>query len=218
MKKDFFSQDYTQGQLNAFVKMLAEQSGYEDVVERTLCKELTFSVIGKPWTEKNPRIYFEVSTLGLTAEEWKERLIQGGHKLSDWTKDILSKPDYNQNHRYEAGKMLKVVLIRGKDIEKDSERLTKNLKVIAVKDFGEKSASELKGELALLIREKFNNKELEKMGLWYIAVLHEPIVDSGGDPFVLYSFRGDGESWVGTAWDDPGDGWNVDGAFAFLQD
>lgn len=218
MKKDFFTADYTQGQLNAFVKKLADQSGYEDVLEKTLRGEIEFSINKKPWTEKGGRIYFEVTTLGLTAEEWKARLLKAGHKISDYANDILSKPDYDQNHRYEPGKTLKVVLIRGKEIKKDSERLTKNLKAIAVKDFGEKSVSGLKGELALLIREKFTNKDLEEMGLWYIAVLHEPIIVSGGYPSVLDSDRRDGGSWLLANWVDPGNRWNGNGAFAFLQD
>ena len=216
MKKDFFIADYTQGQLNAFVKMLADQSGYDDVLEKTLRNEITFSIKKKPWMEKAGRIYFEVTTLGLTAEEWKVRLTKAGHKISDYANDILSKPDYDQNHRYEPTQTLKVVLIRGKEIEKDSERLTKNLKAISVKNFGENSVSNLKGELSLLIREKFSNKELEEMGLWYIVVLHEPII-SGGNPRVLYSGRLGGESWVGAGWAGPCDRWDDGGAFAFLQ-
>ena len=217
MKKDFFTADYTRGQLNAFVKMLAEQSGYEDVIEKTLRNEITFSINKKPWIEKDGRIYFEVTTLGLTAEEWKARLTKAGHKISNWANDVLSKPDYDLNHRYEADKTLKIVLIKGKEIEKDSERLTKNLKAIAVKDFGTNSVSELKGELELLIREKFSNKELEEKGLYYIVVLHEPIVDSVGRPSVLVSDRGDGESWVRAPYDFESVGWGDDGAFAFLQ-
>ena len=176
-----------------------------------------FTANKKPWIEKDGRIYFEVTTLGLTAEEWKARLTKAGHKISNWANDVLSKPDYDLNHRYEADKTLKIVLIKGKEIEKDSERLTKNLKAIAVKDFGTNSVSELKGELGLLIREKFSNKELEEMVLYYIVVLHEPIVDSDGDPRVLRSGRGDGESRVYAGYGCESDGWRDDGAFAFLQ-
>ena len=172
----------------------------------------------KNYTEKGYRIYFEVNTLGLTAEEWEVRLESKGHKLSDRARDILSKPDYNEKHRYEPNQTLKVALIRGKEIKKDSERLNKNLKAIAVKDFSETSVSGLKGELALLIREKFSNKELEEMDLWYIAVLHEPIIDSAGDPRVLDSRLGGGESWVSTRFGNESDDWFDNGAFAFLQD
>ena len=175
-----------------------------------------FTANKKPWIEKDGRIYFEVTTLGLTAEEWITRLKANGHKISNWAKDVLSKPDYDLNHRYEADKTLKIVLIKGKEIEKDSERLTKNLKAIAVKDFGTNSVSELKGELGLLIREKFSNKELEEKGLYYIVVLHEPIVDSVGRPSVLGSRRGGG-AWVDAYYGSVSDFWNVNGAFAFLQ-
>ena len=176
-----------------------------------------FTANKKPWIEKDGRIYFEVTTLGLTAEEWKARLTKAGHKISNWANDVLSKPDYDLNHRYEADKTLKIVLIKGKEIEKDSERLTKNLKAIAVKDFGTNSVSELKGELGLLIREKFSNKELEEMVLYYIVVLHEPIVDSGGHPRVLRSIRRGGESWVDASCGLESGYWGEGGAFAFLE-
>lgn len=166
---------------------------------------------------KNNRIYFDLTTLGLTASEWKERLTKNGHKIGDWANDVLSKPDFDENHRYQPGQTLKVVLVRGKEIQKGFERTTQNLKAIAVKDFGQSSVSELKGELSLLIREKFSNKDLEEMDLFYIVTLHEPIIVSGGYPCVLRANRVGGGSWVDANWDNPDNYWYGFGAFAFLQ-
>ncbi len=218
MKKDFFTADYTQGQLNAFVKKLAEQSGYEDVVEKVLCNEITFSVASKPWSEKDGYIDFgELVAPGWTAKEWEAELIKGGHKLSDWTKDVLSKPDFDENHRYPAGTKLHVVVIRGKQIQKDSERTTSNLKALGSQKFGEKAVSELKAELSLMLRLKYSNKDLEKMDLVYIGTLSKPIIDSDGDSDVLVLSRHDDKSWVLTDWDNPSDYWFDNGGFAFLQ-
>lgn len=201
------------GTMEAIVNKLGGMEGVNDFLSGKI------ELIRKEpkWTEKEGRIYFEVTTLGLTVQEWKNRLIKAGHEINDYANDVLSKPDYDKKHRYPAGQTLKVVLIRGKEIQKDSERLTKNLKAIAIKDFRETSVSELKGELSLLIREKFSNEELEEMDLFYITVLHQPIIDSNVVPLVLNSLRFDGKSWVSAYSGYPDFNWYGDGAFAFLQ-
>ena len=162
------------------------------------------------------RITFTVIGTGLTSAEWITRLESGGHKPSDYAKDILSKPGYDAKHRLEAGKEYKIVLVRGKEIRKDAERTTANLKALGRRELGDQAVSGLKGELALLIREKFTNAELEAMGLWYIAVLHEPIVSSDGSPGVLRAGRSGGGSWVFAYYGNPAYRWRDDGAFAFL--
>lgn len=172
-----------------------------------------------PWdgATKLDRITFTVTGLGLTSEQWITRLVSGGHKLSNLARDILSKSDYDENHRLEAGKEYKVTLVFGKEIKKDKDRSTANLKAIATRELGEQSVTGLKGELALLIREKFTNTELEAMGIFYITVLHEPIIDSVGHADVLYSNRSDDVSFVIARYDGPGSQWVDVGAFAFLQ-
>ena len=66
-----------------------------------------------------------------------------------------------------------------------------------------------------VLREYFTNEELERMGLGYIAVLHEPIVDSDGSPDVLGIRRGD-DSWVHASYDRSDFQWGGGGAFPFL--
>ncbi len=159
------------------------------------------------------RITFKVTGTGLTAEKWIARLGFNGHKLSDSAHNILCASDYDARHRLEAGREYKIVLVRSTEIRKDSERTSANLKSLASREFGYQSVSDLKGEFALLIREKFANDELEQMGLTYIAVLHEPIVDHDGRPRALRSFS-NADSFVGaTCYDYE---WGTLGAFAFL--
>jgi hypothetical protein len=173
-----------------------------------------------PWdgATKKERITFTVTGLGLTGTEWITRLEYNGHELSSWANNIITKPDYDQNHRLEAGKEYKVTLVFGKEIKKDKDRSTANLKAIAIRELGEQAVTDLKGELALLIRERFSNLELEAMGVGYIAVLHEPIIDSGGGVDVLNSGRNGNKSLVNA--DDggrPSRLWNYIGAFAFFE-
>lgn len=179
-----------------------------------------------PWdgATKIDRITFTVKGLGLTGAEWITRLESCGYKLSDGAREILSKPDYDENHRLESGKEYKVTLVFGKEIKKDRDRITANLKAIAMREYGEQSVTDLKGELALLIREKLTNAELKAMCIKYIAVLHEPIIDSDNDIRVLHSdCYGDivglnGEaSFVDTSYGIYDSQWGKSGAFAFLQ-
>lgn len=158
--------------------------------------------------------YFLVVGAGLPSAKWPERLKSGGYELSKWGADILSKPDYDKKHRLKYGKVYKLGIVLGAKIATDQERSTAKLKALGCQEISPQAVDELKAEFALLIREKFTNAELEEMGLWYIAVLHEPIVDSGGNPDVLYSYRYDG-SCVGASYDGPGGQWDGLGAFAF---
>lgn len=166
--------------------------------------------------EKKSRITFTVTGTGLTGTEWVTRLEAGGHRVSGWACDVLTKPDYDENHHLEVDKEYKITLVFGKEIRKDSERTTADLKALARREIGKQAVSGLKGELALLVREKFTNKELEDMGIGYIAVLHESIIDSVGGAFVLRSLRHGDESCVDAGYDEPVFQWGDGGAFAFF--
>ncbi len=164
---------------------------------------------------ENGCLYFAVEGVGIKANLWGDRLKSGGHELSKWAKDVLSKPDYDKNHRLEAGKIYKLGLVFGKEITDDSKRSTSALQDLGRHKFGPQANEGLKGEFALLIREKFSNAELEAMELKYIAVLHKPITDSDGNPVVLSSDRYDG-SCVDAFYASPDDPWDDYGAFASL--
>lgn len=165
-------------------------------------------------TLENGRLHFTVVGTSLESKLWPKRLKSGGHELSKWSADILSKPDYDAKHRLEAGESYKLALVLGTEFAADAARSTTDVKAFARGAFGDQSVDGLKGELALLIREKFTNAELELIGLLYIVVLHEPIVDSEGFPYVLNSRRRAG-SFVDAGYDNPDVRWLVNGAFAF---
>lgn len=164
---------------------------------------------------ENGRLYFTVIGTCLTAKEWVKRLEAKSHKLSNYARDVLSKADYDKKHRLEAGKIYKLGLVLGTEFATDAERTNADLKAFAHREIGEQASAGLKAEFALLTREKFTNAELELIGLWYVVVLHEPIVDSDGDPNVLDSDRYDG-SFVRALCGHPGALWAAFGAFAFL--
>lgn len=165
-------------------------------------------------TDKFGRILVTVTGLGLTGEEWLIRLEGAGSKPTKWARDILTRPDYNDKHRLEPGKQYTVALVFGKkEFTTDTERTTANLRKRGERDYGK--SDNLRGELALLLREAISDEQLERWGIDYIAVLHEPIVDSGGVPRILGLGRSVDGRRVGAFWDNPGNHWGGDGAFAF---
>lgn len=150
-----------------------------------------------------------VKALGLTGPEWIERLEKNKYRLSSYAKDVLNSPDW-ERERMKKGEEVEVAFVSVKEMGKSSATTKEIQEYAADKGYGIP-----KGELALLVGEAVSDKEIDKMGAWYIATLHSPIADSGGDPLVLHSDRDGDGPWVGTYWDGPGGQWRGLGAFAF---
>lgn len=149
-----------------------------------------------------------LTTLGLTGPQWITRLEKNGYRVSSYAKDILNSPEYKP---MEKGQKLEVAFVTVKDMGKQYAT-TAEIKAYAAAEGYEIPSP----EIALLMREALSDKEIEDMGVWHVAALHEPIKDSDGGPDVLDAYRGGGGRWVGTYWDNPDDRWNAGGAFAFV--
>lgn len=199
---EFASAGLTAGQLNAIVKKL----GGHDMALRFLRDELSVSEPTRSWREEDGVIYFSVTSDGTTGEEWIKRLEGNGFRVGDYAKQVLRSPDFKPT----SGVTTEVAVLKGMLFE-DNDRITKKIRAEADK----RKLSKPNAELACLIREKFTDKEIEAMGLWYIVAMHEPINDSDGDPSLLGANRdGDGR-WLNAYYGGPGDGWNRGGGFAF---
>ncbi|MGB3073013.1 MAG: hypothetical protein WBB68_02010 [Candidatus Moraniibacteriota bacterium] len=165
-------------------------------------------------TDKHGRILVTLTGRGWTNEEWFKHGEAVGMNFTKWARDILGKPDYNEKHRLEPGKQYTVALLFGKkEFDTDVERTTANLRARGERDYGK--SDDLRGELALLIREAISDEQLERWGIYYIAVLHEPILVSGGSPGILGSHRFDDGQQVVAFYAGPGFSWGGGGAFAF---
>ncbi|MFZ1654266.1 MAG: hypothetical protein WAT84_00315 [Candidatus Moraniibacteriota bacterium] len=165
-------------------------------------------------TDKHGRFLITVTGLGLTGEEWLVRLNAAGSMPTKWARDVLTRPDYDAKHRLEPGKQYTVALLFGKkEFDTDVERTTANLRARGERDYGK--SNDLRGELALLIREAISDEQLERWGIYYVAVPHEPIIDSDGRPSILGSSRDDVGQQVNAYFGRPGNYWHDDGAFAF---
>ena len=158
------------------------------------------------WTEKDGVVYFSVTSDGVTGEEWITRLESKGFRAGDYVKNVLRSKGFKPT----AGITYEVAVLKG-ELFSDSERITKNIR----KDAKNRKFTTPNAEVACLIREKFSDKELEAMGLYWIVVMHEPIKDSDGDPTLLGANRyGDG-SWLNTGYDGPDGEWVRGLGFAF---
>ena len=150
----------------------------------------------------------KLTALGLSGPGWIRRLEKKKFFVSDWAKEILENPEY-EKHRLKKGEEIEVALVKLTDVGDDPT--TKELQDYATaRGYGLPVA-----EIALLLREAVSDDEIEKIGSWYICVLHKPIKESGGSPFVLFAFRDGGGRRLSAYWVRPGDQWGDDGLFAF---
>lgn len=204
MSTEFASASLTAGQLNAIVKKL----GGHDMALRFLRDELSVSIPSRSWHEEDGVTYFSVTSDGTTGEDWIKRLEGKDNTISigDCAKQVLRSPDFKPTN----GVTTEVAVLKGMLFE-DNDRITKKIRAEAEK----RKLSKPNAELACLIREKFTDKEIEAMGLWYIVAMHEPINDSDGDPYLLSAYRFDGGRWLGACSGRPGIGWLRDFGFAF---
>ena len=150
----------------------------------------------------------EVVSEGKTGEEFISRLKEKNFRIGDYAMQIMRKSEFVPT----TGTKYKPVVIFGKEIEKDSERTTENIRKIA------KSRGYLKpnAELAPLLREKISDKEMEEMGVWALVVMSDTIKDSDGGPDLLGLRRYGVGRWFDAYYDGPGDEWGREIGFVFL--
>ncbi len=177
-----------------------------EALQRVLKRELCPPEPIRSWREEDGVIYFSVTSDGTTGEDWIKRLEGNGFRVGDYAKQVLRSPDLKPTN----GVTTEVAVLKGMLFE-DNDRITKKIRAEADK----RKLSKPNAELACLIREKFTDKEIEAMGLWYIVAMHEPINDSGGGPVLLYADRSDDGRWLDACIDRPGSRWSRDYGFAF---
>ena len=182
--------------------------GGEDGVDRFLRNELTVSKLTRSWREEDGVIYLPpLVSDGTTGPLWIPRLEKQGFRIEDYAKQVLRSPDFKPTN----GVTTEIAVLKGVLFE-DNDRSTKKIRAEADKRKLEKPNA----ELACLIREKFTNKDIEAMGLWYIVAMHEPINDSDGNPFLLHANRYVARRWLNAYYDRPDFRWYRDYGFAFV--
>lgn len=214
---EFAIAKYTNGQTNAFVKKVMQQSGHTDILELVLSGKVTLTIksdapvveqMSVPkWTEVNNRFCFQVSSNGKTGAEWSVSLQKQGFRVSSYAESILLSDDFKPTN----GVTYEVVVLKGISFA-SKNRVTKKIRAEATKS----KLMAPNAEVVCLIRELLTDEDLKAMGLWYIVAMHEPIKDSDGDPFLLHAYRHDDGAWLHAYYGKPVDGWDEGGGFAFV--
>ena len=211
MEKYLFTiQNVETGKLNALVNNIMKQTGVDDpneAIRLVNSGEWTLTGPVRTWTEKDGVIRFSVTSDGTTGEEWIARLESKGFRVGDYAKSVLRSKSFKPT----SGAITEIAVLKG-EIFSDNDRITKNIR----KEAKNRKFSTPNAEVACLIREKFSDKELEAMGLYWIVAMHEPIKDSDGDPFLLDADRHDSGSWLDTRYGNPDGKWGRSGGFAFV--
>lgn len=128
------------------------------------------------------------------------------YRVSSWAQDVLKQVKYTNGITYE------IAIIKGEEFKDYSNRTTEKIRAEALK----RGYTTPPAEIGPLLREALTDEEIEKMGLWYVVAMHEPIKDSDGDLRLLYVIRYDAGPWLNTYYDDPGEPLGADGGFAFV--
>jgi hypothetical protein len=163
------------------------------------------------WREEDGIIRFSVTSNGTTGEEWINHLTEQGFRVSDYAKSVLLSPNFQPT----SGVTTEIAVLRDTRFKKDSDRTTEKIRAEGGR-LGFVHGTQMNAEIACLIREKFTDKELESMGLRYIATMHELIRDSDGYPSLLIVSTFDKGYWLDAKWDEIGDKWHSDGGFVFV--
>lgn len=200
--------DFTRGQLDAALMKIGQDAGMgtAEGIRAFLAGKLSVSEPIRSWREEDGVIYFSVTSDGTTGEDWIKRLEGNGLRVGDYAKQVLRTPSFKPTN----GVTTEVAVLKGMLFE-DNDRITKKIRAEADK----RKLSKPNAELACLIREKFTDKEIEAMGLWYIVAMHEPIDDSDGDPDLLGASRSDDGRWLSACRGRPDGGWRRGSGFAF---
>jgi len=181
--------------------------GGEDGVDRLLRGEVTVSEPERNWREENGEIYLTVTSDGTTGPEWIERLKEMNFRISNYAKSVLCSADFNPTD----GITTEVMILKGELFE-DNDRITKKIRAEAER----RNIATPNAEIACLIREKFSDEEIEKMGLWRIVAMHKAIKTSGGRSGLLGVSRGGDGRWLSAYYAYPGGRWDLETGFAFV--
>lgn len=136
------------------------------------------------WYERDGVIYFDVTSDMTTGLQWIERLERKGCKISDKVRAILSSRVFKPT----AGVKYRIAILKGM-LWNDSDRIAKNIYAKAEK---RKLVEISNVEVVCLIRERFSDKEIKSMGLWWIEVVFNPEYLTKDNGQLMFTIRKDG--------------------------
>ena len=152
-------------------------------------------------------IFFSVTSDYTTGTGWIKRFEKKGFRLGRNAESVL----HSRAFKPTSGVTTEIAVLKGY-IFKDRDRTAKNLRAEAAS----RGLSRPNVEVACLIREKFSNREIKAMGLYWIVTMHKSLEDDDGDSGLLVAHRYYDRRWLHIFSIGFGDGWPRDGGFAFV--
>lgn len=150
--------------------------------------------------------HITVTSDGRTAEDFI-KLWEKNYRLSDYAKDITRRAKFTPT----MGVTYRIPIIMGSEFS-DDDRITSKIREEAAR----RNYRTLPFEAACLLREAVSDEDLERLGLWWLIGMHDPIKGSDGSPSLLGVRRYDGGRWVDAYIDHPDSWWDRGDGFAFL--
>ncbi len=150
---------------------------------------------------------FTVTSDGRTGEEFIRDFKRNDYRVGDYASDVMRKPAFVATN----DKTYRLGLIKGEEFS-DAERSTKNICAEAAR----RGWLTPPAEVAPLLRETVSDEEIKHLGLWWLVVMHEPIIDSDGGARLLGLHRHGGGQWLDTRYGKPGRRWGREDGFLFL--
>lgn len=164
------------------------------------------SVVEPKWRDEGGIIHCSVLSRGTTGEKWIEHFEHRGGFVCSETKKILLSPRFIPT----LGVKTDLAIFKS-TLLPSNERYT-----ISAHEIGlAKGLAIPEIEVTILLREKFSNKELEEMGLWWIAVMHAPVRSFEDSLISLCVDRYGDKEWICAHGAKDYDSWNSDGGFAY---
>lgn len=148
-------------------------------------------------------VYLDIEVGGKSKDELLAELKAGGHYVSDYAKDIMSKP------AWKSGKKEQVKFARAtiSDLGFTKNPTTREVWARII-ELGHSLCEPGDGPAIRLAL-----KDQPRGDYFWCAM--EQITDSGGSPDVFCVLRDDDESGLRTYWTSPGHGWNLDDEIVF---
>lgn len=187
---DFIITDITFRELSTMVKKIMIQTGINNPIEAVrMMNSGGLEVYNKNpnWTEKDKDIRFSVTSDGTSGKKWISRLKNKNCRFGDFAESVLRSKSFKPTN----GIIYKIAVIR---IDLSGNINLKNVTI----DYEAKGREYITPhpEIFCLIRDKFSNGELKKMGFDEIVTMHKPIVDCSGNPAYLSTYNHDNDSWI----------------------
>ena len=167
---------------------------------------------------KHGHITFTITGIDLAGEKEIERLLTAGSLVDDWARECMSSQrngGYDQSHRLIEGRKYLIALMPTKEIENEHDRTTDHLRDRGIGKYG---YCEPRGGIAPRIREFLSEDDMERIGLFYIAVPHKPIRDNlGCESMLRVGRRTVVGPWLSAHFGSSPSQWRGRGAFAFCD-